>query len=262
MSKAYGVLISCPPKLGFSRHITNLIRELVFTVEFRILLDGREVGYVVPERSLKQCDPISPYLFIMVLEAFHCMFHKRSVERGIHGVPTQSESGVLENTIDCFAEASGPFINHSKSTVSFSRNVLGADREMVHEVLGIREGNLSGNYLGLPSLIGRNKKAIPTYAMSVFLLPMVLGREIERILNGFWWGCFGERSKGIRWKRWDELCVPNNWGGMRSKRIRDFNIALLENQAWRMIQNPNSLMTKVSKARYFPRDNFFEAKIG
>ena len=81
-----------------------------------------------------------------------------------------------------------------------------------------------GQYLGLPTYIGRNKRevfhfikdriwkrlnswnskllsrggkeillktvvqAIPNYVMNIFLLPVSLCEEIERMLNCYWWG--------------------------------------------------------------------------
>lgn len=150
----------------------------------------------------------------------------------------------LKEILDEFAIASGQVINFNKSSILFSRNVDGVTREVVSDTIGIEFGNFKGKYLGLPSLIGRKKReilgfirdkimgrigswknkflskagrevlvknviqSIPTYAMSVFLLPIELCKEIERAMNGFWWGCEGSSKRGIRWKSWKDLCVP------------------------------------------------------
>lgn len=98
--------------------------------------------------------------------------------------------------------------------------------------------------------------------MSVFLLPVDLCTEIERIMNSFWWGCEGDRARGIRWKSWDRLCAPKRWGGMGFRKIREFNIALLGKQAWRLVNNPNSLVARIFKAKYFANSSFFEARLG
>lgn len=115
----------------------------------------------------------------------------------------------------------------------------------------------SGNYLGLPSLIGRNESEIlgfikkrivgriqswnykflsgagkevllksvlqtlPSFAMNVFLLPLGLIKEIERDMNYFWWGAESGSRKGIRWKAWNNLCVPKKWGGMGFRSMRE-----------------------------------------
>ena len=102
-------------------------------------------------------------------------------------------------------------------------------------------------YLGLPSLVGKNKnasfnyikervwkkiqgwkekllsqvgreilikavvQAIPTYTMSCFKLPLGLRGELESLIRKFWWGQKGDRRK-VHWVKWDTLCNPNRKG--------------------------------------------------
>ena len=42
--------------------------------------------------------------------------------------------------------------------------------------------------------------------------------------------------------------------------LRDFNLAMLAKQCWRMLQDHDSLLSKCFKARYFPWYTFLEAK--
>ena len=42
--------------------------------------------------------------------------------------------------------------------------------------------------------------------------------------------------------------------------IRSFNLAMLEKQGWRLLQDKNSLLYSCFKAKYFPRCEFLEAK--
>lgn len=56
-----------------------------------------------------------------------------------------------------YSEASGQMINLDKSSINFSTNVRDEDRISVGEILRVANTGLSGNYLGLPSLVGRNK---------------------------------------------------------------------------------------------------------
>lgn len=51
-------------------------------------------------------------------------------------------------------------------------------------------------------------------------------------------------------------------GGMGFRSIRDFNIALLGKQAWRLMVHPEKLVSRIFKARYYPSDSFLTAKLG
>lgn len=49
---------------------------------------------------------------------------------------------------------------------------------------------------------------------------------------------------------------------MGFKDLHTFNLSLLGKQAWKLLTNLESLVTRVFKARYFPQGTFLDAKIG
>ncbi|XP_031131836.1 uncharacterized protein LOC116033219 [Ipomoea triloba] len=98
--------------------------------------------------------------------------------------------------------------------------------------------------------------------MGVFLLPVGLCKEIEKVMNSFWWKGGKRENKGIHWKSWDKLCHPKKWGGMGFRSLRDFNLAMLSKQSWRLINNQTSLAAQIFRARYYPNSSFLEAKLG
>jgi len=49
---------------------------------------------------------------------------------------------------------------------------------------------------------------------------------------------------------------------MSFKSLGTFNLAMLEKQGWRIMTNPDTLIARIYKARYFPHCNFFESTIG
>ena len=59
--------------------------------------------------------------------------------------------------------ASGQNINSNKTTLFFSQNVLGSVKESIQNLLGVLEIKEYEKYLGLPTMVGRNKKASLNY---------------------------------------------------------------------------------------------------
>lgn len=51
-------------------------------------------------------------------------------------------------------------------------------------------------------------------------------------------------------------------GGLGFRDVRDFNLALLGKQGWRLASKPEGLASRLYKARYFPAGNFFDEKLG
>ena len=62
--------------------------------------------------------------------------------------------------------------------------------------------------------------------------------------------------------------VGKNYAVLRRKvgwgfeTFKAFNLAHLAKQGWRLQQNPNSLVHRVMKAKYFPNTSFLEAHMG
>ena len=98
--------------------------------------------------------------------------------------------------------------------------------------------------------------------MNVFFLPCSLCAELERMMNGYWWGYSNSKGRGIRWFSWEKLCMPKKFGGLGFKHLHEFNLSMVAKQAWRLLINPSSLVARIFKAKYFPYTSFLNAKLG
>ena len=126
-------------------------------------------------------------------------------------------------------------------------------------VQGWMEQSLSAG--GKEVLIKAVAQAIPTYSMSCFRLPRGLCEHINGVLRRFWWGSKDGQRKTC-WVAWDDMTKPKFLGGMGFRDIQLFNLVLLARQAWRVLQEPESLSARILKSVYYPNGEFLEATLG
>jgi hypothetical protein len=84
---------------------------------------------------------------------------------------------------------------------------------------------------------------------------------INSMLRSFWWGSKDGNRKPC-WVSWETMCSPKFPGVMGFRDIELFNLAMLARQAWRILQNPEALSSRILKAVYFPNTDFLEASLG
>ncbi|KAM6571899.1 hypothetical protein CsatA_015979 [Cannabis sativa] len=131
------------------------------------------------------------------------------------------EASNILHLLQLFEIASGQQVNFSKSSVFFSTNVPNATRDRLCGILRMRLADEHSTYLGLPCVMGRNKDAIlgflkdkmqkriqgwegrilstaghevriktvaqalPSFAMSMFLLPLKTCSHLESLMSKY-----------------------------------------------------------------------------
>lgn len=200
----------------------------------------------------------------------------------------------VNRILHIYEACSGQMINKEKSAIMFSKNTEERKRNEMKRILGINIEGFSGRYLGLPVYIGKNKtktfnfirervwkkiqggnekilskagkeilikavaQAIPVYAMSCFDLTKSFCEDLSSMINRYWWSQMDKENK-IHWVSWDKLTKPKKDRGLGFRNLHFFNLAMLAKQAWRIIQNPSSLCSRVLAARYFPNGSLLQA---
>ena len=74
-------MFSVLEKMGFRKKWIRWIKWCVSTARFSVLINGTSLGFFQSFRGIRQGDPISPYLFVVVMEALSCLI-KRVVNGG------------------------------------------------------------------------------------------------------------------------------------------------------------------------------------
>ena len=169
-------------KMGFDEKWINLIMLCVTTVSYSVLVNGEPKGMIHPTRGIKQGDPLSPFLFLLCTEGLNSLINNAAANGDIKGYSlcrngprlthllfaddsllfcraTIQECQKILDILDTYAKCSGQQINKSKTTLFFSMCTTEEIRNHVKIALGVPEIKQYEQYLGLPSLVDKNKKA-------------------------------------------------------------------------------------------------------
>ena len=75
-SVAWPFLLEILQHIGFSRRWTNWVSILLSTASTKVLVNGRPGRRIAHARGLRQGDPISPMLFVIVMEVLNSLIRE------------------------------------------------------------------------------------------------------------------------------------------------------------------------------------------
>jgi hypothetical protein len=115
----WALLIEILRHMGFSQRWTNWISILLSTASTRILLIGNPGHRIAHSRGLRQGDPLSPLLFVLVMEPLRVPSptHRLSLYAGdlvIFVKPLKKDLRPVQAIVIAFAGASGLHTNTGK----------------------------------------------------------------------------------------------------------------------------------------------------
>ena len=111
--------------------------------------------------------------------------------------------------------------------------------------------------VGKTTLISSTLQFMPLYTFSCFKVPEVVCNKTDAISRAFWWR-HDQTERKLHLVSWDKICRPREEGGLGLKKFGLMNQAMLAKQFWRIGQNPQSLISKTFKAKYFPNSSIYD----
>jgi hypothetical protein len=110
-------------RCGFGERWCSWIAHCISSVRFSVLVNGTSTGFFGSSRGLRQGDPLSPLLFVIVMEAFNKLF---TVQRGfLSGFSVGSSSnGVINISHLLFADDTLVFCGASPEHLLYLRMLL------------------------------------------------------------------------------------------------------------------------------------------
>ena len=120
--------------------------ECISTVSFFFNINGELKGYVIPSRGIRQGDPLSPYLFLLVSEGFSNLLAQAQRNKKLTGMQIsrtgpslthlffaddslvfckadKKQAQEVMKILQMYEKGSGQMINMEKSSAFFSKNV-------------------------------------------------------------------------------------------------------------------------------------------
>ncbi|XP_052484776.1 uncharacterized protein LOC105795648 [Gossypium raimondii] len=156
MSKAYNciewrLIEKMLLKMGFSVNWVERIMWFITSVTYSVVVNGR-VGDKLAESSgaIKGARVMRGPLRVT-----HLLFSDDSL---IFGDATAMKALNVLKVLQSYAKCSGQLVNFEKSRVFFSSNVDMRNQLDVERILGVHHADNWEKYLGLPCMVGRNKK--------------------------------------------------------------------------------------------------------
>lgn len=155
-------------KMEFPVCWVDRVMLCVSTVCYSFLVNGQPTHPIIPQRGLRQGDPISPYLFLLCAEGLGGLLQKAHDDGKLHGIAVNRgaplishlffaddcilfaranlrEAACLKSIFQTYESLSGQKINIAKSAVSFSKGLGGDVRDSVQAYLAKRKSSFMTN---------------------------------------------------------------------------------------------------------------------
>ncbi|GAU50095.1 hypothetical protein TSUD_28830 [Trifolium subterraneum] len=258
----WGYLDVVMGRMGFPTLWRKWIKECVCTATASVLVNGSPTDEFPLERGLRQGDPLSPLLFLLVAKGLHVLMEAMEAHNLFSGymvgksvsisvthlqfaddtllMGTKSWANVraLRVVLLLFETMSGLKVNFNKGML-VGVNIPDSWLGKAASALGCRVGKIPFLYLGLP--IGGDPRRLRFWKPVLTRLKKRLSGWKSRFLTFGGRKYLGSIGKLFAYKR---------HGGLGVRQLREFNLALLGKWCWRLLVDIEGLWFRVLAVRY------------
>ncbi|GJT50638.1 ribonuclease H-like domain-containing protein [Tanacetum coccineum] len=253
------------------------IMACVTSTSFSLSINGDIHGYFKGKRGLRQGDPLSPYLFTLVMEVLNLILKRRVLD--FDGFRYQKHCDELKIINVCFADDLFIFARSDVDSAKVIMDSLEEFKRVSGLVPSIPKSKLPVKYLGVPLISSRllNKDCkilmekaknriedwknkllsfsgrlqlcksvisfMHVYWASVLVIPKGIFLDIQQSMRAFLW-CNREYKRGRAKVAWDDICLPKCEGGLGLCSLELFNIALMTTHIWNIVSNKEPLWVR------------------
>ncbi|GJS71535.1 putative heat shock protein 70 family protein [Tanacetum coccineum] len=239
-------------KIGFGEKWRGWIRDCLTSSKASILVNGSPTDEFLFLRGLRQGDPLSPFLFILVMDSLQVFFQRLIDRVNVHksciydiGVRLADIKELAVN-YGCLAN-NLPFV-YLGVKVGANMNRIDAWNDVVQKVKNklstwkAKTLSVRGRLSLIISVLG----AIQTYYMSLFKAPEGVLSCLERFGHSFFLGADMDERK-ISWVSWRQVMAHKKKGGLGVNSLYALNLALLFKWIWRFMSSHFGLWYNVIK---------------
>lgn len=167
-------------RLGFAKRWINWIMSCMTTVRYSVRFNGKLLNSFKPSRGLRQGDPLSPYLFLLVAESLSLLLQDHITSGAIQELHIcRNSPGIshllfaddsllffkanadqaikIRKILYTYESGTGQMLNPHKCSILMGTTVSPQNSTAVMQILEVQNDTFEAKYLGLPVPEGRMK---------------------------------------------------------------------------------------------------------